>query len=139
MEMKRTYRILGHLVLLILLFTSCMSKQERFLSNFSDFVANVEAAANTGELTTADWDILDEEFKNYHMEYQELSKSFTKEQQREAGELYTKYAKLRLVGLGDTVNDYCGFLEGIVGELGGSFDSIGELILGFLDGDGDVD
>lgn len=137
--MKKANFNLIFLLLVGLVVVSCKTKQERFLSDFNDFVSNVEAAAKTGETTTADWDVWDEEFKNYHTEYQELSKSFTKEQQREAGELYTKYAKLRLVGLGDTVNDYCGFLEGILGELGGSFDSIGDSILSFLDRDKDND
>lgn len=138
-KISRVFSFLCLTVVAFLAFTSCATKQEKFVNNLSCFVADVEEAANAGEITTADWEMLDEEFKNYHIEYQELSKSLTKDQQRDVGELYAKYAKLRLIGLGGTVNDYCGFLEGVIGELGDSLDSIEDSILGLLDSDDDND
>lgn len=114
------------LALLCLAAVSCASKQERFLSDLRGFVSDVKAESEAGNLSTADWDRLDEEIRNYYNEYKELSNDFTSEQKKEVGKLFTQYVELRLASVGDAVESYGDLFKGVLDELGDSFEGVAE-------------
>ncbi len=96
---------------------SCATKQEKFINNFADFVSDLEISVN--DLTQEDWEYLDDEFDGFFEEYKEMSNSFTKEQQKEIGRLFAKYTRLRILAIGEALDNYSGLVDGYLGELFG--------------------
>lgn len=115
----------------VALFTSCATKQEKFIKNLEAFVTSVEE--DFDNLTRADWDALDDECSAYYNEYKEYSREFTREQQRKITQLFTKYGKLRVKSIGTVIGDYCGIVQGIMDGLGIDIDSLSNSFSDILD------
>lgn len=100
-----------------LVIASCATKQEKYIDHFADFVSDLEVSVN--DLTQEDWEFLDDEVEGFFEEYNKMSNSFTKEQQKEIGRLFAKYTRLRILAIGEALDNYSGLVDGYFGELFG--------------------
>jgi len=106
------------LLVILLLSQSCsFSAKENYLDDFTAFVSEVEK--NYTSLSPEDWEIKDEELKQFTEDkLEEHRDTFTKEDKEAIGKLVGRYSVVRAKGYGkqlkDGLNDAKDFLKGFL-------------------------
>lgn len=113
------------LFIIVLLSQSCsFSAKENYLDDFTAFVSEVEK--NYTSLSPEDWEIKDEELKQFtENKFDEHRKALTDEDKKAIGKLVGRYSVVRAKGYGkqfkdgtnDAKNYIEGFLEGFSDEI----------------------
>lgn len=112
------------LLIVVLLSQSCsFNAKDNYLDDFTAFVSDIEK--NYSSYTPEDWDLKDEEFKQFtETKFDEHSKTLTDEDKKAIGKLAGRYYVVRAKGYGkqlkdgidDAKNYIEGFLEGLSDE-----------------------
>lgn len=106
------------LFIIVLLSQSCsFNAKENYLDDFTAFVSEVEK--NYTSLTPEDWEIKDEEFKQFtETKFDEHRKALTDEDKKAIGKLVGRYSVVRAKGYGkqlkDGINDAKNYIEGFL-------------------------
>ncbi|NLK93455.1 MAG: hypothetical protein GX273_10160 [Bacteroidales bacterium] len=106
------------LFIIVLLSQSCsFSAKENYLDDFTAFVSEVEK--NYTSLSPEDWEIKDEELKQFtENKFDEHRKALTDEDKKAIGKLVGRYSVVRAKGYGkqfkDGINDAKNYIEGFL-------------------------
>jgi hypothetical protein len=106
------------LFIIVLLSQSCsFSAKENYLDDFTAFVSEVEK--NHTSLSPEDWEIKDEELKQFtENKFDEHRKALTDEDKKAIGKLVGRYSVVRAKGYGkqfkDGINDAKNYIEGFL-------------------------
>ena len=106
------------LFIIVLLSQSCsFSAKENYLDDFTAFVSEVEK--NYTSLSPEDWEIKDEELKQFtENKFDEHRKALTDEDKKAIGTLVGRYSVVRAKGYGkqfkDGINDAKNYIEGFL-------------------------
>jgi hypothetical protein len=105
------------LLVLIFIGSSCsFNAKEKYLSDFTDFVAEVEN--NYTSYKSEDWKSIDEEFNYYSIAYfEEVKVEMSKEDMKYLGKLVARFSSIRAKGYGkqlkDGIENTKSFIEGV--------------------------